>query len=527
MMDASKLLFSLLVLMSTAKWRSETSKSGCTDTTPEYFKLIEGEAFYFVPYHLDDPDLPDENFTWYKTGSENENITTDETHRIHYHGGALFLLNVSTKDSGTYTAKEKTESCECCKHHLEIHVFNKTSQEDLTFGPIKSSEKNIRISCPEPVSYICSTFGGKITWYKGVSLLQGQHEADWWVYDSTKKDEGVYTCICTWTHHHRVYNTSGHRRLIVLEKGFYRKVEILSPTAKMQLADEGVGIKLNCSILCGTNVNRECAASWDVDGKAVEQMDGYNQTIKTVIEEDTQNFISTAILTIERVSPKDFQHTFKCTGVGFYTNDFILKLKQRESVIPLVIQGVCVVFICVLAAVLIRCFAIDIALLFRPYFPLRRHNEVLEDKCGYRLFIQGRDDIPGEDRLELVERCLKQSRRLMVILTPGSKLGSEVTDQCSTSNQTSVIGGYDWQVGLHHALVQRELSVILIQLGDTGPQGYTHLPPGLQHLIRKSAPIRWPEGSRGAAAWNSHFWKRVRYLMPAIPAKKRALSAVI
>lgn len=81
------------------------------------------------------------------------------------------------------------------------------------------------------------------------------------------------------------------------------------------------------------------------------------------------------------------------------------------------------------------------------------------------------------------------------------------------------------QVGLHHALIQREMSVILIQLGVTGPQGYKHLPPGLQHLIHKSAPIKWPEG--GAAAWNSRFWKRVRYLMPATPAKKCAESAII
>uniref|UniRef100_A0A3B5QPM9 Uncharacterized protein n=1 Tax=Xiphophorus maculatus TaxID=8083 RepID=A0A3B5QPM9_XIPMA len=66
------------------------------------YKVIKGEAFYYVPYDLDDPNLPDANITWYKDGSEVMNITTDEAHRIHYHGGALFFLNISANDAGFF-----------------------------------------------------------------------------------------------------------------------------------------------------------------------------------------------------------------------------------------------------------------------------------------------------------------------------------------------------------------------------------------------------------------------------------------
>ncbi|KAK5609187.1 hypothetical protein CRENBAI_014956 [Crenichthys baileyi] len=536
-MDACRLFLSLVLMMSTPRGKSEASKSSCLNLDQDFYSLIKGEAFYYVSYAMDDTKLPDENITWYKNGPEIKNMTTNETHRIHYHGGALLFLNISANDSGTYTARHITPSGECFYYHLKIEVFNEINRENLTFGSIKNSDQNKKIPCPQHIEDTCTTFNGNFTWFKGTNLLPGHHEATLRVENAQKDDEDIYTCICTWTHNHKVYNSSGSRKLFVV----------------------GVRVKLNCTVYCGINAKLDCKASWRINGEPVNQMNGYNETTKLEIEDLSKNTFSTAILTIEMVSAKDFQHEFKCYGSGLYTtNATTFTFKQRESILPLITAGVCVFVVGVFAAVLLKYFAIDLALLFRPYFLPGRDNQdgrvydayvvyqtqsldketekklsnfvtktlpsVLEDKCGYRLFIQGRDDIPGEDRVELVERCIKQSRRLMVILTPGS--GSEMIKD-PTSDHTSVIGGFDWQVGLHHALVQREMSVILIQLGETGSQGYTHLPPGLQHLIHKSAPIRWPEGLQKASKWNSHFWKRVQYLMPATPAKKSDLSTMI
>lgn len=105
---------------------------------------------------------------------------------------------------------------------------------------------------------------------------------------------------------------------------------------------------------------------------------------------------------------------------------------------------------------------------------------VLEDKCGYRLFIHGRDDIPGEgqavflfnlqacsclrlkvlfslnsfimlvkfpiDRLELVEECMQQSKRLIVILTPGSGPADITGQPGSPALPQNSAADFDWQV---------------------------------------------------------------------------------
>ncbi|XP_070694516.1 interleukin-1 receptor-like 1 [Pempheris klunzingeri] len=529
-MNTSRLI--VLIFMVVTTWESsEAAELPCVDYELDSHQLVQGEAFYFVPFSLLDSDFPDEEFTWYKGSSQ---ISTDENEMIHHRGCALIFLNLTTDNSGLYTARHTDSTGNCYNYPVKVEVLK--ADRAPPYGEVETSMDD--------------------------KLLPGHHEENLQIDGATKDPAGIYTCICTWSYNLKVYNSSGSRRLTVKDPVAHRTPEILSPSTKEQFADEGSELKLNCSVFLGTNVKLDSYATWYVNGKPFNKTDGYDLTTKIVIENITQTTIATAILAIEKVSAKDFQAEYKCLGVGLYkTMTYTVTLKRRESVIPLVIGGLCVLFLCVLVAALVKFFAIDLALFFRQYIPLKTHNKdtrvydayvvyqtqgmdkvtedslsqfvtnnlpsILEEKCGYRLFIHGRDSIPGEDRLEQLEDRMRQSRRLIVILTPGSGSGSETTDQQQTSPQNSLIEGFDCQVGLHHVLVQREMSVILIQLGDIGPQGYTHFPPGLQHLIHKSAPIKWPEGSRGAAAWNSRFWKRVRYLMPATPAQKCPQSAII
>ncbi|KAM8854865.1 interleukin-1 receptor-like 1 isoform 1-T3 [Spinachia spinachia] len=560
-MEASRLLLLVFVVGATAEASAKPSDGGsakdnCDLFDKEKYSLSEGEALYFVPYPL--KFSPEQNLTWSRKTSSNEeeeeDIPTEVNQRLFSHGRALFLLRAELQDSGSYTAQFTDSSGECYLYFVEIKVFKMSNEiaKELLFGKIENSDENKKILCPQPIKFTCGQLRGTFSWRKDSKPIEGQHSDHMWV----KADEGVYTCVCSWTHGGVEHKSLGSKRLQLGVPRQHRHPEIVSPANKQQMAEEGVGIKLNCSVSCGTNVKaNDCKASWHLGGASLSRAAEYIQTTEIGTEDSARNTISTAVLTIDKVSAEDFNAVFECRGASlFHWVNATLTLERRESVIPLVVAGVCVSFLCLCGAVLVRWFALDLALFFRPCFQPRRSNtdgrmfdayvvyqtqsqdtatedaltrfianvlpSVLEEKCGYRLFIHGRDDLPGEDRLELVEDRMKQSRRLMVILPPGS-------ERPAVAPQPPAIGGYDLQVGLHHALLQSQMGVILIQLGDEGPQGYSHLPAGLQHLILKSAPIRWREEVPDAGSWNSGFWKRVRYLMPATPAKRRPRSAVI
>ncbi|KAI3355714.1 hypothetical protein L3Q82_004302 [Scortum barcoo] len=401
-MDTSRIVFLFFMVIPTC---SETVEPNCMDNERTLCKLVEGEALYFVHMNLDDTNVTQKNFTWYKTDPNFEYISTDENDNVHYHGGSLLFLNVLPENAGFYTGRYTDPSGECENFHLEVKVFKFRNNTELFYGSVDHADQNKEI-----------------------------------------------------------------------QRVAYRTPVVVSPSKnnKGQFADEGLGIKLNCSVFCGTNLKKVCQAIWRLP---FDQTDGYKQDTKY----DSKSGLSTAILTIDKVSAQDFKAEFKCIGDGFYKEvKETLTLKRRESIVPLLSGGLTVFFLCVLAAGLVKYFAIDLALFIRPYFPQSSHNKdvrvydayvvyqthdldkatedtlcqfitkslpsVLEEKCGYRLFIHGRDDIPGEDLLELVEARMKQSRRLMVILSPGSGSESDITDQDPTWPQNSVIGGFDWQL---------------------------------------------------------------------------------
>lgn len=547
-MDSTQ-LWTFLLLLTLRRSSSLADPAVTVDCdNPELYRqfLSEGESLRFVFEWAN----PKNNFTWYwKTSQDVRLVSTEETELVHARGHVLFLLNATQGSSGCFMAREEREKVR--NHFLKVSVVPKNSS--LRYYSEVVGSPSVIIDCPSRALDTCKALNGSLSWYKDGVLLPEELSARVPKPNARPEDQGLYDCVCTWTYHQHQYRSVGSTQVRLREQEFsLDRVQILTPTEEEQLADEGARLLLNCSVLCGTNVPLHMCKAWWRTTTTDLNSEGYNQTNISRLD-DSKNTVATEVLTIARVSAEDLQRQFMCLGSGPFGDpvSFTIRLRPRQSIAPMVAVGSCVFLLCVLVAVMVKYFSIDLALLSRRFIPFRLKDNgvkvfdayvvyqlqpqdkpteeaqtrfvsqdlprVLEEQCGYRLFIHGRDDLPGEDLVELVEERMRKSRRLIVILTPGS--GSEVSE---TFQQPE---GYDWQVGLHQALVQRELSVILIQLGDTGPGGYSHLPPALQHLIQRSAPIRWPLEPQAARS-NSRLWKRVRYLMPAAPVRRYPLSTI-
>ncbi|XP_066512491.1 interleukin-1 receptor accessory protein-like 1-B [Hoplias malabaricus] len=156
-------------------------------------------------------------------------------------------------------------------------------------------------------------------------------------------------------------------------------------------------------------------------------------------------------------------------------------------------------------------------------FALEILPDVLEKHYGYKLFIPDRDLIPtgsftndhfqDDTRLlrayiEDVARCVDQSKRLIIVMTPSYvvRRGWSI---------------FELETRLRSMLASGEIKVILIECAELrGIMNYQEV-EALKHTIKLLTVIKWP-GPKGSKL-DSKFWKRLQYEMP-FKRPERALS---
>lgn len=136
--------------------------------------------------------------------------------------------------------------------------------------------------------------------------------------------------------------------------------------------------------------------------------------------------------------------------------------------------------------------------------------EVLERQCGYKLFIFGRDEFPGQAVANVIDENIRLCRRLIIIISP-------------TSSSFDLLKNMsEQQIAVYNALIQDGMKVILIELEKV--KDYTAMPESIQYIRQKHGAVQWSgDFTERSQCTKTKFWKKVRYHMPP---RRRPLPAV-
>ncbi|KAL2076977.1 hypothetical protein ACEWY4_027436 [Coilia grayii] len=374
---------------------------------------------------LDAP--PDPTHTWTRHGPPlTHTHTHTHTQRIHTHGTALLFLPLTHNDSGLYyySTHRPGEKYQC----VEVIAKNvPLGHPDILYYMAPLQPPNLIISCAPEAFYLCQG-RGHITWYKDSQLLPGQSGKDLRLLDANQSDEGIYSCVCTWHHGNHTFNTSASKRLQLTAGVSVRH----PPTIRYPLNGStltcclGCPVNLTCRASCGINVTQHCKVTWDT------QTHTRNHSQLLTWQQSGGECVFEAVLIISSVSHEDLHTHFRCEANNYIAwTSVIVTLQQEESLLWVVVcVCVCVLLMVLLVAVVVKRFAIDLALHLRPARTT-------------------------EDQVEQVERSMRLSRRLLVVMTTaGSRGGQE---------EAPPLEEFDWQMGVHTALVQGSMSVIMVQ----------------------------------------------------------------
>ncbi|KAM4904546.1 interleukin-1 receptor type 1-like [Sylvia borin] len=482
------------------------------------------------------------NLTWYKVGNQTA-VPRDKLSRVHQQKNLIWFLPAMLEDSGDYECVIRNLTSGK-KMSTKVTVFERIDGLCLNekFAVVEriSTSSSAKVVCPHLDYFRKEKNIQPVHWYKDCQLLEGKRFAlsnsDLIVFNVTVQDGGNYTCETTYTYNGKQYNISRDVSLIVGVTPPNKPPEITYPRNNSIEVELGSQVTVDC--------NTTGAGDFEVywTGKDVHNDVYYMNRIFTSSYEEETSYdgrpMHSVKLIISEVSSEDYEQPFVCQASNAFGEvaSYII-LKHRVLDIRRWLTGglVSLLILTFITLIIYKIFKIDLVLWYRnsvcaltskedgkiydayvlhtkssegrsicclETFVRRMLPDVLEEQCGYNLFILGRDDLPGEAVVSVADEALKQSRRLMIIL------GSE-TSRCCLLEDTS-----EQQLAMYNALIRDGIQVILIEMGEI--QDYTSMPESIRYIKQKHGAIQWKgDFSEKSCSANTRFWKNVRYQMPS------------
>ncbi|XP_071664253.1 interleukin-1 receptor type 1-like [Patagioenas fasciata] len=484
----------------------------------------------------------DYNLTWYKVGNQTA-VPRDKLSRIHQQKNFIWFLPARLEDSGDYECVIRNLTSHR-KMRTKVTVFERTDglclNEKFAVEEVIFTVSSAKVVCPHLDYFRNEKNIHPVRWYKDCQLLEGKRFAfsnsDLIICNVTLHDQGNYTCETMYTSNGKHYNISRDVRLTVEVSPPKKPPEISYPRNNSIEVELGSQVTVDCNTTGADGYE----VYWTGNGVYIDVF-YVSRIFASPYEEETSHDgrpVHSVKLVISEVNSEDYEQPFVCQASNaFGQAASYIVLKHRVPDIQRWLAGglVSLLILAFITLIIYKIFKIDFVLWYRNsvcafaskedgkvydayvLYPKNSGDrsfyhletfvstilpDVLEQQCGYNLFILGRDDLLGEAVISVADEILKQSRRLMIIL------GSEIFSSC-LSEDTS-----EQQLAMYNALIRDGIQVILIELDEI--QDYTSMPESIRYIKQKHGAIQWKgDFSEKSHSANTRFWKNVRYQMPS------------
>nr|XP_033806411.1 interleukin-1 receptor type 1-like [Geotrypetes seraphini]XP_033806412.1 interleukin-1 receptor type 1-like [Geotrypetes seraphini] len=549
------LLFSICIIFACL---SSMSAEDCLDFGVEKEELFIADGqpgFVSCPlyYWLNGDEDVYHNFTWSKNGSTAHAITEGHA-RIYQDGSMLKFIPARLEDSGYYQCI-LWNSTNCFKILVDVIVFQNNNGL-CYYGSSMNSQKNPngKVVCNDLSDYVDEN-SVQVRWYKECEPLDTKSSKftaigfELIIENMTKDDAGNYTCEVTYAYNGKLYNISRAINWTVIDYKNTKPAVIIYPKNSSIEVELGFQVSLACSASYSADF---FTLSWNINDMLAEDYDDNNNRIVTGMPLDRTledgSALRTVYLNISEVNKEDYENKFACvlrSYNGLATEFLFIKHPAPNFQGSLIAIFVTLALVIVIAVLTYKVFRVEIVLWHRQscfyhhsikedgktydayvMFPKSRNTnsiypvdtfvlkalpEVLERQCGYKLFILGRDELPGEAIADVVDKTMNECRRLIIILAG------------INSRDDFFENVFEQQIALYDALVSNKVKAILIELEKT--MDYTNMPESIKYIKQKQGVIRWKGNFTDSSLLpNTRFWKNVRYRMPPVKGLSTQIS---
>ncbi|XP_043965750.1 interleukin-1 receptor accessory protein-like 1 isoform X3 [Gambusia affinis] len=535
------------------------SVEGCTDWSVDYqkYKVLVGEPvrikcalFYgYIRANYSHAQSTGLSLMWYKSavhGDFEEPISFDGA-RMSKEEDSIWFRPAELDDVGYYSCVLRN-STYCMKVSMSLIVAENDTDlcynSKMRFFEKAELSKYKNITCPDIEDFIQPGVEPKIVWYKDCKPKQWRQTIErrrdtLFIKEVREDDIGNYTCEIPFGN----FVVRRTTELSVTAPVTDQAPKILFPSeSQMSIIEMALGspVNLTCSAFFGYNGDVSPLIYWKKEDNFIEDLDEeriQESDIKTIREHLGEQEVSIS-LTIDSLEESDLGN-YSCyvENSNGRRQANVKLIKKAELMYTVELAGglgaILLLLICLVT--LYKCYRIELMLFYRNHFgsedidgenkdydaylsytkvdpdqwsqetreeerfALEILPDVLEKHYGYKLFIPDRDLIPTGTYIEDVARCVDQSKRLIIVMTPSYvvRRGWSI---------------FELETRLRNMLVTGEIKVILIECAELrGIMNYQEV-EALKHTIKMLTVIKWRGPSSNKLT--SKFWKQLLYEMP-------------